>query len=69
MSASVVKPGATVNVGKRGTRGTVGLPGTGISYSEDLSTSGQANGRHGMGFGALLAWGLVALVVGLVVFG
>lgn len=27
-------PGATVNIGTRGTKATVGLPGTGFSYSE-----------------------------------
>jgi hypothetical protein len=32
-SLSVGKPGATVNVGKKGTRGTVGIPGSGLSYS------------------------------------
>ena len=29
--------GANVNVGKRGVRGTVTIPGTGISYSEKIS--------------------------------
>ena len=33
-SLSVGRRGATVNLGKRGIRGTVGLPGTGISYLE-----------------------------------
>ena len=33
-SLSVGRRGATVKVGPRGIRGTVGLPGTGISYSE-----------------------------------
>jgi len=33
-SLSVGGRGATVNLGRRGIRGTVGLPGTGLSYSE-----------------------------------
>ena len=32
-SLSVGKRGATVNVGKKGMRGTVGIPGSGLSYS------------------------------------
>lgn len=32
-SLSVGKRGATVNLGKKGTRGTVGVPGSGLSYS------------------------------------
>jgi len=37
LSASIGRPGATLNVGgKRGARVTVGLPGTGLSYSEQL---------------------------------
>ena len=37
VSASIGRPGATINVSERGTRGTVGIPGTGLSYSERLS--------------------------------
>lgn len=36
ISASVGRPGATVNVGKDGVRGTVGLPGTGLSHRTQL---------------------------------
>ncbi len=32
-SVSVGKRDATVNIGKKGTRGTVGIPGSGLSYS------------------------------------
>ena len=32
-SASFGKPGATLNMGRRGTHGTVGIPGSGLSYS------------------------------------
>lgn len=84
VSASIGRSGATVNISERGTRGTVGIPGTGISYSElsrPHSTPEQARGpipeptpqqesaSEGMGFAALLGWGLVALIVGLVIFG
>jgi hypothetical protein len=38
ISASVGGKGATVNIGKGGrVRGTVGAPGTGISYSEEIT--------------------------------
>lgn len=37
VSASVGVSGATVNIGQRGTRATVSLPGSGLSYSENLS--------------------------------
>lgn len=32
-SVSVGRPGATLNIGRRGVRETVGLPGTGLSYT------------------------------------
>lgn len=35
-SVSIGKRGASVNVSKNGVRGTVGIPGTGISYSEKI---------------------------------
>jgi hypothetical protein len=69
VSASIGRPGATVNISDRGTRSTVGLPGTGISYTEKLSTTEPSAPSQGMSFAALLGWGLVALVVGLVLFG
>ncbi len=83
VSATIGKPGATINVSERGTSGTIGIPGTGISYSEKLSDSGpkldssrvesgpsesENSESGGMSFGALLGWGLVALVVGMVIF-
>jgi hypothetical protein len=41
ISASVGGRGATVNIGKGGrVRGTVGAPGTGISYSEEIKSDG-----------------------------
>ena len=38
-SVSIGQRGATLNVGEHGTRATVGIPGTGISYSEQVSPS------------------------------
>jgi hypothetical protein len=38
-SVSIGQRGATLNVGEHGTRATVGIPGTGISYSEQVSDS------------------------------
>ena len=38
-SVSIGPRGATLNVGEHGTRATVGIPGTGISYSEQVSTT------------------------------
>ena len=44
-SVSVGPRGAKVTVGPRGTRGTVSLPGTGMSYSETLSTPGRSRAK------------------------
>jgi len=35
--------GATLNVGKNGMRATVGLPGTGMSYSEKIGSPKKSN--------------------------
>lgn len=37
MSASIGRLGATITISERGTRDTVAIPGTGLSYSERLS--------------------------------
>lgn len=34
-SATIGKPGASLNIGKTGTRTTVGIPGSGLSYSKN----------------------------------
>ena len=57
-SATFGKAGAVVNVSDKGIRETVGVPGTGISYSEPIST-GSASSRPG---------GIVLLVVLLLIF-
>ena len=41
-SISVGGRGATLNFSKRGTRATVGIPGTGLSYSENIGSRGRS---------------------------
>jgi hypothetical protein len=43
-SVSFGGPDATLNMGRRGTRSTVGLPGTGLSYTSNPSGSGSSLG-------------------------
>ncbi len=74
LSTSIGGKGATLNLGPRGARGTVGIPGTGLSYSTMLGGrrkrgSGNAppgaastSGAGGLGC-LLLLIGLVALAV------
>jgi len=46
-SFSLGGPGATVNIGgKRGPRATVGIPGTGLSYTSKLSRKSPASNVH-----------------------
>ena len=52
-SVSVGRPGSTLNLGRRGVRATVGLPGTGLSY-----TTGSAGG------GSIALLGLIATALG-----
>ena len=78
VSTTIGKAGASINISGRGTRGTVGIPGTGVSYSENLSSS-SSNSRQqamqsqapsaGMGFGSLLVWGIVAFFAAMLVYG
>lgn len=43
-SVSVGKRGATVNISKKGTRGTLGVPGSGLSYSS-YKKHGKSSGN------------------------
>lgn len=43
VSASVGRPGATVNIRKDRVDGTIGVPGTGLSYRERLANRGCAS--------------------------
>jgi hypothetical protein len=46
ISTSIGKPGATVNIGKRGVKTTVSIPGSGLSYSKNLSSNQQPTTRR-----------------------
>lgn len=51
ISASVGKRGASVNISKRGLRSTIGIPGTGLSYSAPIavfSKSSKSSGEQNM---------------------
>lgn len=74
ITTSIGTKGATVNIGgKDDPRATVGMPGSGLSYTEHLHhepSPGQQPGQtSGFGLGKLLLVGLVALVVYLLLFG
>jgi hypothetical protein len=45
-SATLGKPGASVNIGKKGTRTSVGIPGTGVSYSKHQPYSKKSNNQQ-----------------------
>lgn len=42
-SVSAGRPGATINVRKEGVDGTVGIPGSGLSYKQRLTRRGCAS--------------------------
>lgn len=66
ISTSFGRPGATVNVGRGKTRATVGIPGSGLSYSTLLGRSRVAplgNAQAGRGAGSWLVVGLVVIAV------
>ena len=58
-SLSVGRPGATVNVRKDRVDGTVGVPGSGLSYKERLSNRGCASV---LVFAVMLAASIAAVV-------
>lgn len=66
-SLSVGKKGATLNFSEKGTRATVGIPGSGISYSETLgkrnsSSTDQAASEPSIGV-KVLGWLIVIFVI------
>ncbi len=70
-SFSIGRPGATLNVGGKTPRATIGIRGTGLSYSENLTSPPAANetddGPPGLLtslFGLLFSLVQLALVVG-----
>lgn len=75
-SLSVGKNGARVNVGKKGVKTTVGIPGSGLSYSKHNSydnsssmPSQNAKAEKSIGFGTLLIIGLLLLFPIIWIFG
>ena len=54
VSASIGTRGAVVNVSGRGTRATIGLPGSGVSWSTARRPWGAPH-RRGAGGGAIIA--------------
>ena len=64
VSTSIGKKGLTVNVGHGKTRTTVGIPGTGMSYSTTRDASGSSEGKSGSNlFGLLLIFGVIVLLL------
>lgn len=45
-SASIGKPGASVNIEKKGTQTSVGIPGTGLSYSKHQLYKNRAGNQE-----------------------
>ncbi|WP_151710814.1 DUF4236 domain-containing protein [Acinetobacter brisouii] len=37
-SVTIGKPGASINISKKGKQATIGIPGTGLSYSKKISS-------------------------------
>ena len=66
LSTSVGPRGARVTFGKRGRHTSVGIPGTGLSYTTFKPKSERAGG---MSFGKLLLWGFVFLFFFIFIFG
>jgi hypothetical protein len=49
LSLSAGRPGASINIGPRGVKGTVGIPGTGLSWSHTIgSVRASRGGTSGM---------------------
>ncbi|MCU4378848.1 DUF4236 domain-containing protein [Acinetobacter haemolyticus] len=75
-SVSVGKNGARVSAGKKGVRSTVGIPGSGLSYSKTHNLKGaQSNSlqrdkkSNSIGFGTLLIIGILLLFPIIWIFG
>ncbi len=65
VSTSLGGKGATVNVGKKGVKATVGIPGTGISYTENLTkdSSTKANPKARKKDSAAGIWAFVIFIL------
>jgi hypothetical protein len=67
-SWTVGGPGASVNLKDGKATGTVGIPGTGLSYRERLDNAGSGGSGRGGGLGWVV-WLVVAIVLLGVLFG
>jgi hypothetical protein len=63
VSASVGTRGAWLTFGRRGTRGTVGIPGTGVSYTTQTTDLRGALRSRGAWFWVLLALLVAAAII------
>lgn len=70
-SVSVGKNGARVNVSRKGTKTTVGIPGSGLSHSSyrPHDNSESRDNKNQIGFGSLLIIGMVILFIIIFMFG
>jgi hypothetical protein len=64
-SVSVGRRGAWLTTGPRGQRATVGLPGTGLFWTEKLPPVAAARGRGPLSVGLVLRYVLAWIVVGI----
>lgn len=72
LSTSIGKAGASLNIGKHGVRSTVGIPGSGLSFTSAQSagrTSKQANNKLLTGCLAIIISGVVLCLLGLCIYG
>ena len=77
VSTSLGGRGATVNLSKRGAHGTVGVPGSGLSYSSKLgggrraarrASGGEPSADTGLSAGKVLLWIVFAAIVCAILF-
>lgn len=61
-STSLGPCGAKLNIGARGKRGTVGVPGTGVSFSERLDAPGRQE-SSGVSVVTVITWVVIVAVV------
>jgi hypothetical protein len=67
-SVSIGKAGATLNVGgKAGPRATVGIPGTGLSSTQNLGTSANTDTEQPKGH-SVISWIGLFVLVGLIMY-
>ncbi len=64
VSTSIGKKGATINLSSKGTRGTVGLPGSGMSYSRYWKGGQGSKKGYYIFLAAALAFYVLYLIFG-----